>query len=103
MKTKKMFLCGILAGVLSVFGAVMPMMTIAEEKVEETSSTEPREVLEIESMLVDFGFASELGRSYSGKFAVKNKGTEKIVVKFTTEEYAGIAADASKVGKDWLS
>ena len=39
MKTKKMFLCGILAGVLSVFGAAMPMMTIAEEKVEETSST----------------------------------------------------------------
>lgn len=103
MKTKKMFLCGILAGILSVFGAAMPMMTIAEEKVEETSSTEPSEVLEVDSMLVDFGFASELGRSYSGKFSVKNKGTEKIVVKFTTEEYAGIAADASKAGKDWLS
>ena len=64
MKTKKMFLCGILAGVLSVFGVAMPMMTIAEEKVEETSSTEPSEVLEVDSMLVDFGFASELGRSY---------------------------------------
>lgn len=113
MKTKKGILCGVMAGVLCLAGvfAWAPMVVAEEkegaseatEKVEEASEPESDDVLQVETGMVDFGFAGELGRSYTSQFKVKNTSKDKIVVKFTTEEYGKNIAAESKIGKDWLS
>lgn len=92
MKAKKVILCGILTAVLCLLGS--PLLKVA--------ATEGS-VIEVETPIVDFGYAEELGTSYTKTFALKNTSEEKVVVKLTTEDYTKDIVAESKVAKDWLS
>lgn len=92
MKAKKVILCGILAAVLCLLGS--PLLKVAA--IEGA-------VIEVETPIVDFGYAEELGTSYTKTFALKNTSEEKVVVKLTTEDYTKDIVAESKVAKDWLS
>ncbi len=93
MMSKKGVLCGLFAAILSFAGILMAPV----------SAVEAEQVIEIKETMLDFGYASELGRSYTDSFTVENKSEEKIVVKITTEDYAKEIAGESKVAKEWLS
>lgn len=96
MKIKKGILSGILAGILCLAGVFAPAVSATDEVIAANT-------IEIDQVIVDFGYASELGRSYTGSFVLKNNSEEEIVVKVTTEEFAGEIAAESKIGKDWLT